>query len=510
MSRIPTDSITSLTLPHGTELCLNPTGNTAVTADEVQVSEVITADTDYGPYLIDIDFTINPTSGYCIYETVSPENPNAGSGILIEDLDTSETNQVKFLQPNGVGGVNWNNLDINVPANLIVINQESDFAVQGATTINLEDGKAYQMGASMTTSKNFIVGKNVSIIGSNPSVSPIWNYTGTEDMFNGVDCEFFNAENLSVRCENANQIFNFSDEVAGTTIFKLDTCIAYPKDESSIAAKKWGTFTDLQTVLIANSSCVGGLGIDDGISMGGTHIGLLSIGKLAMLSNSATYTGLDLGNVVVTTAFELFNFVNIGLTAGSVGITGLTNSGNIGANIVSAIRDCEFIGAITPLVNISESDVRYEFINNSPIPNSSKTADAYLTAQRITPITVIGQFESIGGTDWASDILERFTVSTSGVFTYIGVTPVKVQVLVVATLEKEGGGSDLIQVTIGHNGSHLPKAIKGTDNSSPTNVTAVALLTLNTGDTIEGFVSNESSTANVITDDCMITIINGF
>ena len=45
--------------------------------------------------------------------------------------------------------------------NEIIINSLADFAIQDETTITLEDGKTYIRGSGLSTSKRFIVGKNV-------------------------------------------------------------------------------------------------------------------------------------------------------------------------------------------------------------------------------------------------------------------------------------------------------------------------------------------------------------
>lgn len=397
------------------------------------------------------------------------------------------------------------------PANEIVINKEEDFDVQDATTITLEDNKVYLPGANITTSKRFIVGKNVSIFFRNIL---LWTYTGTGDMFTGVDVETFLLFRPAFACPNA-QMFNISDTTPQTSAVLIDTQSAFSVPSSTLVAEKYGTFTDLDRVLISFSDLIGPgvkslLGMNDGITIAGSNLTILSIDRLAFLSFDASFVGLDLGSTVVTAFFGLSNFVNVGMTGGSIGISGLTNDGNIGTGVTGSIENCEFIGPITPLSGLSESDLQIEINNSSPIPNSTKTADSYLTALQLVTISSSAVFVPIAGTNWVSDVSERFSTTTAGLITYLTPVSSKGQVTIIATVEKATGGADEIQLGIAINGTVVAKTIVGTEDNSPSALTSIGIFTFEANDTIQAYVANDTGTADINVLRCSVNITNGF
>jgi hypothetical protein len=66
-----------------------------------------------------------------------------------------------------------------------------------------------------------------------------------------------------------------------------------------------------------------------------------------------------------------------------------------------------------------------------------------------------------------------------------------------ATLEKVGGGSDLIATQIAINGTVQAKTAGGTESTAPTQTTSQGLFTLSTGNTIQLFVANIGSDSNI-------------
>lgn len=402
---------------------------------------------------------------------------------------------------------------ISKAANEIIINSIDDFSVQDATTITLEEGFSYVQGALISTPKRFIVEPNVSVVSDSPGENVLWECTaGSGAMFTGVDVGFFNGSGMSVRCPGM-EVFNFSDvAVLKNTIFNLNLFIAWPEDAASQSCSSIGTFTSISALDIVNSSAFRGTGLDRGITLGGAEINIISIQKLAILSNSATYVGLDLGTTVVQSAFEISNFVNIGLAAGSIGFLGLPSSGNVSTSIIATYVGCEFLGAITPLSGLSGSDLRHDFLKCPPVPDSTKAADAFLTAAQTVTIGAGNQgvYFPIGGALFQRTIEERFSVSTAGVATYTSPVQTKCLVLISATVEKSGGGSNRIAMVSMLNGTETLRTVASTENSAPTSLTSIGLYTLNELDELQPAVSNLDGTSDVIVSSCIMTIINGF
>lgn len=420
--------------------------------------------------------------------------------LLLKDVPSSYVGRSgDFLRVNsGETGLEF--LPNPISDSIVWIESVDDFAVQDATTITLESNKIYIPAAPISTGKRFVCQPNTSIFGLSLSRDVTWTYTGTGDMFTGVDVETVSISRLQYNCSNANQVFNFSDTTPGLSQIVLSLCIGVVT--TGAIAKKFGTFTDV--VLLQIDAC-SAPDIDDGITLAG-NIGLLSINRFFEGSDEATFVALDLGSATIDQAFEIVNFSMNCATAGSVGISGLASSGNIGANIIATVRDCEF-NVDTPLVNVDPSDIRYEFTGNSDVPDSLNAADVYLTGgTELIEIASASTFAEIGvpgsaGVSWASDVSSRFSVGADGVVTYNGVKPIDVVVSATATVSKVGGGADEIEVRIAQNwvapSTGLSKSRGITQSSTPTSVPMQALVTLQPGDDLRPIFANNSTTTDI-------------
>ena len=262
------------------------------------------------------------------------------------------------------------------PSNWVFINKEEDFPNQSDTQIFLEEGKLYWQGQTFSTAKSFSVGRNVTLTSGSLGSNPILIYTGTSDMFTGVDVVTFYHRDHSCKASNASQAYNFSDTVAGTTLFQMIN-VTWRGTATELAVKKAGTFTSLGTIDIINSSFFGSidggssLGVEDGLTVTGVTT-ILTIAKLAISSLSATYTGIDWSGSTIT-VFEITNFFQVGIAAGSVGFKCDRNSINITPGTKAIVRDCELVGDISlnALEGGTSRDIRYDYNNNPPIPNST-------------------------------------------------------------------------------------------------------------------------------------------
>jgi len=401
------------------------------------------------------------------------------------------------------------------PANWVSVNSLSNLVAQDEDNIFLEDDKVYLPGAGISTPKRFVVGKNVTIASFNSGpTGNVWESNSSDDMFVGTDVGSFTLFNAPVRCPNG-QLFNISgSDPSELNIVRMDGLTGHGADGSSLIAQKFGTFTDITTLSISTTAAslpIGGIGVNDGVTIGGTTLSILSIRELAMLSFSPTFVGLDLGAAVVSVAFEVQNLVNIGLGVGSIGIKGLIDSGNIAPGIRGTFQGCDFIGPVTPLSGVSESDLRLRFNNCAPVPNSTVAADSFLTVPETVDITAANTFFPIGGGNWDSTVSERITVDTNGLMTYVDPVPGFIRPSFKATIEKDGGGSDKLLVGILYKGGVLVDRDGETENNAPTSVSASGLVFATAGDTFQGGVANvDSAVTDVIVSKGNLDVINGF
>lgn len=385
----------------------------------------------------------------------------------------------------------------------VVIEKESDFPVQDPTSITLESKKIYFIGADFTTAKFFNVEDGAAYTSGNIFGFGT-TYTGTTPMFVGSDVSF-DINNTNLSAPNASQIFDFTQtSPALQKIFVMDTV-------QLLNSKKFGTFDGMGSVDIINSN---GLLIDDGITLAGSDQVVFSLDKFLLLSANTGFVGVDFASTVqqnlnITTASFL-------APSGAVGLSGLTASGNVSTGFIASVSGTSFAnvdgspGGITPLSGISETDIRWDFQGNSGISDSSIAGNTFLTASRTTPITTLGVFEQIGGTDWDSTVAERFTTTTGGVLTYTPERNTKALIIVSATLSKGAGGSDELALRIAVDGVTNSSTQVTTDNNAPTAVTTSLLVEISEGTEIDAYVANLDTTTDVVVSSCTINVINGF
>jgi len=372
--------------------------------------------------------------------------------------------------------------------NIKVINEAADFPEPSGGVITLEDNITYYISANVVTSDRFICGANNIITSNNPFANALI-YTGSGDMFTGVNVSFA-VDRGVISCPNS-QPFNFSATAGNFPTFGLNlTTIAN--------CQKCGTFDNLRSVNVTNTAF---FDCTDGISISGVdNWDTVTVSRLRIDGGTSVINGLDLTSSLHET-FELNNYVIIG-GVGTVGITGLANNANIKPDFIASVDQCEFTSGVTPLSGITIEDVRFSFLSNSGLQDSTIDANPYLSTATTVTISTSGVYEKINQGNWLFSEASRLSVSTDGDVTNLMEKPVKIQINGSITIEKVGGGSDLLTARLVYN--DLPNdpqsAITelGTDNTQPTNIGLVGIFTLEPGDSISIYVANQDSTSNVV------------
>jgi len=399
--------------------------------------------------------------------------------------------------------VAWQNADSNFtelyglvgsdnPA--VFVAQESDFPTQDATTITLEAATTYVITASFSTAKSFTVETGALITAGNIFALAL-TYSGVGSMFTGTDVNF-TIRDLTINCPTA-QAFNATDTAGGRFVW-------IHSNITVLACTKWGTYNDLLAIQINLGFAVSAA---DGVTITGTTNNNVTFDKFALTSLSASFIGIDLGSSI--TKWEVSDLIFVA-PAGAIGISGLVSSGNIPSGFIAMLEGSDFSGGMTALQNISQSDIRWSMRDNNIIPDSRNAADMYLTGGSETITTgSAGDWQEIGtpgggGVSWASDISDRFTIGADGVITYDGEKDIEVRISGRATIEKSGGGSDVLEVRLALNwtgvvsDSGLEKSRAQTQNTDPTTVPFGALVALTNGDDLRVIFSNTTGTSNII------------
>lgn len=222
----------------------------------------------------------------------------------------------------------------------------------------------------------------------------------------------------------------------------------------------------------------------------------------------------NLGTATFSLAFVLDRLSTTNLAAGTTWLRGTSSSANIGSGAKGSIRNCQIIGTGTTLAGVNESDTRWNISASDPIPDSIKAADTSLTTAETVTISVATTFVAIDGTNWVIDTDERFDGGVNGLLNYRGIESVKFLIAASVTFEKVGGGADEIEVAVSVNGVTTgPGFVKSgatSESATPSNVSSLRMVTLNRLDTVQLYVANNDSTANVIVDRANLNIIGGF
>ena len=405
----------------------------------------------------------------------------------VADDRTGDNWRDAFIKANA----NFAELYSNPLTNVVNINSLSDFPAPVGNVIELVQTPGvpitYIIGAqNIDVSPNTftVTGGDVEMMGTHSTASGLTT-SSSGTMFTCSSGHFFQGE-MNFSCPNAKWL-DFTGggakSVVGRSVVILD-CDSL----GTIAGAQVSTFRNLVVVDTQTA----------GFLWTGTTNSQINMSQLFGL----TWTGalLDLG----TATFDIINISDdcrFNAAVGTTSISGLASSGNLKAGGRAKVNNSQFEGAGTALNNIDTHDLQWQFSGNifedGVTHDTRNITDCYLTALETVTIGTIGLYVAVGGTNWTFDNADRFTVSTAGLITYIGLDNTDVIINAQSTVAKVGGGADKICSKIALNGTVQDKTVSCTENTSPTGVSSQGLFTMSTSDTLQLFVGNEDSTSNI-------------
>ena len=368
---------------------------------------------------------------------------------------------------------------------IIFVAQESDFPIQDSSTITLSAQTQYIITAPFSTAKSFTV-LDAAVLTSSSTLGPLLTYTGTGSMFNITDASFI-IRLMQISAPNA-QYYNFTDTVGATFVFLSDNV-------RHIGGSKYGSFSNPQTVLITIGAA---FGLTQGITFTGTGISIISIDKLFISSTSTSFKSVDLGSAVSQTTE--FRDLTVDAPSGAFGLSGLVSSGNIPTGKLAMVNNCEFDGGMTALENIANTDIRWNFTDNTPIPDTIADAMASLTANTTeTVIAVVDTPVKVAGT-WVVERESLFDTDTTGRLTYLGERDVVLPLDASVTVNSASGTNKDITAYLALNGTIITNSgqISRVGTTDPSNLSVLWQQNLTTNDYIEVFLENNTDTINLV------------
>jgi hypothetical protein len=374
---------------------------------------------------------------------------------------------------------------------VVIVNKLADFPAPVGGVITLVANTTYFIGDDVSLGTNRIVCSTGGLITSGNPAGGTLTYTGTNNMFTGIDVGRFTFFNAHLDSPNAISTFNFSDTTPGTSFvfgffIQVENTPKYAVLDS-LAATVWDQ--------------VNSINADFGFETKGTGWLTVSYGRFAFQTTSATFIGVDLTTSVIAN-LGISDPLIVALTPGAIGIKGLANSGNVSTGNIATLRDANFIGSITPLSGISVDDIRWSFMANGGIPDTMPDAMISLNSNATeTSIGEAGTAVKIAGT-WVVERESHFTADTTGRITYNGERDLTIPIDAVTTAKSASGTNKDITFYIALNGSIITNSSESNRVSSndKKNTSNVWQLTLSTNDYLELFVANDTDTVNIIVE----------
>lgn len=373
--------------------------------------------------------------------------------------------------------------------NIIVVNEESDFPNQTASTITLNAGLCYHLGDLITTNKNFVIEGGFGVcLKSNTGLGLSLVYGGAGNLFTLGAGASLQLSDIGISAPLAN-LFDFdgANTLNMFNVVILD-CVAI------------GTFVagSTSSVVVDNYALLGVSG--NGFDFTGNW-DLLSMSRLLNVTTSASHEFIDMN-------LATFNSVNLDrLTlngpSGSVFLKGTTGSANINTGKLAVVTVCTVEGGMTDLSGITNSDVRWFFQLNSPTGDTVE--DALLSFNGSVTETVITAINTpvIVNAAWACIRESKYTCSTAGRATSnserdLNGVPIDIELGLISS----GGGSINVTVYLAKNGS-VVTASATTINISGSNQGFVNIPwqeSVSENDYYEVFIENNSGTTNIIAE----------
>ena len=368
------------------------------------------------------------------------------------------------------------------PEKQVLINKLSDLPDPIAEVITLEDDTKYLLGDDINLGNNRIVLGDGTAIAGIESITVTLTYTGTGDMFTGVD-NTTKINNLRIVCA-LGRFINWNDSLG--KVLRLT--------DLGISCDRFGLFTGvLSSIRLTNVSPT--TITSNGLLFAGTF---LVVQYESSLANVTAGTLIDLGSA--TFAGLTISSVISAVPSGATFLSGLVSSGNIVVGGGGSMVSTSISGAGARLNNISTEDARWQFLLNDDVADTRP--DGLLSMQGNAVATVIGSAGvpvCIAGVFTVART-SQMTGAATGRLTYIGGKNIVVPIDGAFTVEPVSGGSVDISIEVAIDGSVVPSS-KRTANASAGNPAAISIPwqdELSTGQFTEFFVTNEDTTVNIL------------
>jgi hypothetical protein len=378
-------------------------------------------------------------------------------------------------------------------AQQIDVYELSDLPAAAGGIITLAADTNYFIKNSINFGTDRIVMSSRSSIDGAGRLAIVLTYTGTGDFITLTNASGGKIEGITIICSTG-RFFNFSDN--GDNLLVIE--------DVTVTCDKVGIFNSTgangSVMRVSNATITA---TTSGMTFTGAWNRTLFLTIGFNLSAGSVF---DLG--VATFKSFYTDLIGMGLSAGATFLTGAAGSANITASGVGVIRSTRDDGVGTMLSGITPDDDRWDFYINNRIRDTR--SDGLLSMQANATNTVIttqSVYVKVAGT-WTVQPGAKFTGTTGGRLTYIGLKGVRHPIDISLSVEPVSGTNKTISVRVAKNGATIAdsKRTIRTDSGSPINISCPWQLTLTTNDYIEVFIANDTGTTDLLVTNATLRI----
>lgn len=451
----------------------------------------------------------NIENGPGITSTISPQNglklshnivDGTGSVSLFQDYTTSQLVAKKLSSGTGItisdlgDQIQINASSESVSSKTVTVFDINDFPAAVAGVITLADDTDYLIVNDITTSNRFVINGKTTVRGAT-SLSVNLTYTGTGTFLTGTSgsCNV-KFQNINIACTTSGSTcFNFSGAGTGqlqfvesrfSQVYTLGT-----SDAMFLTRFDKVAFADIQT---------------SGLTCTGANSVLFVDGAYVFL-NGGTF--LDLGTATFSQVI-INKAVLLTSAGGTTFLSGAASSANINANGFGTVIDSRTSGSATVLSGITNDDIRWEFLGVNSVADSIYFGMLSMQGNATnTVIALAGTPVLVAGT-WVIEETHRTTGTTAGRVTYDAERPQDLNITASITVAPASGGSVTISAYIAVNGTVVTNSKRqaSTPSSQSTSITLPWYGDFTSGDYVEVFVANESSTTDLLVSSAILRV----
>lgn len=235
-----------------------------------------------------------------------------------------------------------------------------------------------------------------------------------------------------------------------------------------------------------------------------------TMGSIQHLSNafivgSATTMITGASTLTITSRFIIDNS-GFSVPSGSTAMN-FSTSATIGVDSLYVIST-NFTGSGTYLSGVTSSDNKMIAIHCKGITNSGVYGSYYVEGNAsANTISVAGTYVKANGTTTAGSDILKFTTPTDNRLTYVGSSQVVLRF--VAMINMSAGNNKEVRAKFAKNGSTVsgpPAKTTSSGTGDVSNFILTSIITLNTNDYVELFVTNQTDTTSVTVSDYQVVV----